>query len=206
VLRFNMFVPGTFPIEGEVEGTGKTPDGDLSDNEEALYRQFPFCQIAGQQGSTQHAGGDDDLICGTIGPDRIFAGGGNDSVSAGPGHDVVHGGTGADQLNGDTNSDVLYGEGGADKIDGQAGDDVLYGGAGNDILWGEDGGDYLNGGPGVDRYLGGYGNDLINSRDGLTEHVYCGEGKDTVQADLRDIVSPDCEKVVRKPAPVRTPR
>jgi Tol biopolymer transport system component len=203
VLRFNMFVPGTFPIEGEVEGSGKTPDGDLSDNEQTLYRQFPFCEIASQQGSTLRAGGDDDLICGTIGRDFIFAGGGNDRVYAGDGHDVVHGGSGADQLNGGGNTDVLYGEGGADKIDGQTGDDVLYGGAGNDILWGENGGDYLNGGPGVDRFLGGYGNDMINSRDGLTEHVYCGEGKDTVQADLRDIVSPDCEKIVRKPAHAR---
>ncbi|HYX76176.1 MAG TPA: hypothetical protein VE757_03270, partial [Gaiellaceae bacterium] len=38
---------------------------------------------------------------------------------------------------------------------------------------------FLQGGPGEDRFVGGYGNDLINSRDGLTEHVYCGEGKDT---------------------------
>ena len=29
-------------------------------------------------------------------------------------------------------------------------------------------------------------------------YVSCGEGKDTVQADWRDIVSPDCEKVIRR--------
>jgi hypothetical protein len=208
VLRFYVWVPGTFTIEGEVEGTGQTPDGDLSDNEQELYRQFPFCQIATQQGSTLRASSNNDLICGTIGRDSIFAGGGNDRVFAGDGHDVVHGGTGADQLDGGNNTDVLYGEAGADKIHGASGDDVVYGGTGNDILWGENGGDYLNGGPGVDRFLGGYGNDLINSRDGLTEHVYCGEGNDRVEADLRDIVSPDCEKVVRKPAAAqaRAPR
>lgn len=206
VLRFNMFVPGTFPIEGAVEGSGKTPDGDLSDNEQALYRQFPFCEIAVQQGSTLRAGGDDDLICGTIGRDSIFAGGGNDRVFAGDGHDVVHGGGGADQVDGGGNTDDVYGEGGTDKLHGGNGDDVLYGGSGNDALWGEGGGDYLNGGPGVDRFFGGYGNDLINSRDGLTEHVYCGEGTDRVEADLRDIVSSDCEKVVRKPAQARAPR
>src|SRR5262249_58423786 len=110
VLRFNMFVPGTFPIEGAVEGSGKTPDGDLSDNEQALARQFPFCEIAVQQGSTLRAGGDDDLICGTIGRDSIFAGGGNDRVFAGDGHDVVHGGGGADQVDGGGNTDDVYGE------------------------------------------------------------------------------------------------
>ena len=69
-----------------------------------------------------------------------------------------------------------------------------------DILWGDFGGDYLKGGAGVDRFFGGYGNDLIDSRDGLTEHVYCGDGTDRVEADLRDIVNSDCEKVVRRPA------
>ena len=62
------------------------------------------------------------------------------------------------------------------------------------------GGDYLKGGLGADRFLGGYGTDLIDSRDGITEHVYCGYGTDRVEADLRDIVSTDCEKVVRRRA------
>jgi TolB protein len=198
-LRFNMFVSGTFPIEGEVEANGQTPDGDLSDNEDAQYRQFPFCEISTQPGSTLRAGSDDDLICGTVGRDMIFAGGGTDRVFGGTGNDVIHGGTGADEIDGGSNTDFVYGEGGNDKINGGNGDDVLIGGGGNDILWGGFGGDYLKGGPGVDRFFGGYGNDVIDSRDGLTEHVYCGEGKDRVEADLHDIVR-DCEKVIRRPA------
>ena len=88
--------------------------------------------------------------------------------------------------------------GGADKLYGDVGDDFLIGGVGNDILWGGGGGDNLRGGPGADRFLAGYGNDLIDSRDGLTEHVYCGDGNDRVEADFRDIVHA-CEKVIRRP-------
>ena len=199
-LRFNVFPAGTFPIEGEVDATGQTPDGDLSDNVDEHYRTFPFCEIANQQGSTLRAGPDDDLICGTVGPDRIFAGEGNDRVLAGEGRDIVYGGAGNDEVFGGGSTDFVYGESGRDRIHGENGNDVLIGGNGNDILWGDSGADYLKGGPGVDRFFGGYGNDLIDSRDGITEHVYCGEGIDRVEADLRDIVSSDCEKVVRKPA------
>ncbi|HEY8236744.1 MAG TPA: hypothetical protein VIF85_08900 [Gaiellaceae bacterium] len=199
-LRFNVFPAGTFPIEGEVDASGKTPDGDLSDNVDERSRVFPFCEISTQQGSTLRAGSDDDLICGTVGPDFIFAGAGNDRVFGGAGHNVVHGGPGNDEVAGGGNTDYVYGEAGADKIHGNNGNDVLIGGGGNDILWGDFGGDYLKGGPGADRFFGGYGNDLIDSRDGLTEHVYCGDGKDRVEADLRDIVSSDCEKVIRRPA------
>jgi TolB protein len=205
-LRFNVFPPGTFPIEGEVDAGGKTPDGDLSDNVDEHYRAFPFCEIASQQGSVLRAAGDDDLICGTVGPDKIFAGGGNDRVLAGEGRDIVHGGAGDDEVFGGGGTDYVYGESGRDRIHGENGNDVLIGGSGNDILWGDFGGDYLKGGPGVDRFFGGYGNDVIDSRDGLTEHVYCGEGTDRVEADLRDIVSSDCEKVVRKPAQALAPR
>jgi TolB protein len=205
-LRFNVFPPGTFPIEGQVDASGKTPDGDLSDNVDEHYRVFPFCEIASQQGSTLRAAGDDDLICGTVGPDKIFAGGGDDRVLTGEGRDIVHGGTGDDQVFGGGGTDDVYGESGRDRIHGENGNDVLLGGSGNDILWGDFGGDYLKGGPGVDRFFGGYGNDLIDSRDGRTEHVYCGEGTDRVEADLRDIVSSDCEKVIRKPAQARAPR
>ena len=202
-LRFQVFNRGPFQLQAKVAGTGQTPDGDLSDNVDYQYRRFPFCEISTQDGSTIRAGGADDLICGTVGRDAIIAGGGSDQVFGGPGHDLIHGGTGADQVDGGPGTDYIYGESGADRLHGGYGDDVLIGGGGNDTLWGDAGGDYLKGGLGVDRFLGGYGNDLIDSRDGLTEHVYCGEGNDRVEADLRDIVSSDCEKVVRRPAPAQ---
>jgi RTX calcium-binding nonapeptide repeat (4 copies)/WD40-like Beta Propeller Repeat/Domain of unknown function DUF11 len=199
-LRFQTFNSGTFPLEVEVAEAGQTPDGDLSDNVDEQYRRFPFCDISTQEGSTIRATGADDLICGTIGRDVISAGGGNDQVFGGLGHDTIHAGTGDDQVDGGGGTDYVYGEGGPDKLHGSFGDDVLIGGKGNDILRGDAGGDYLKGGPGVDRFFGGYGNDVIDSRDGLAEHVYCGDGTDRVLADKRDIVSSDCEKVVRRPA------
>jgi Tol biopolymer transport system component len=205
-LRFNAFVSGAFRLDAQVSGNGQIPDGDLSDNTDYQYQRFPFCEISPQRGSTIRAGNEDDVICGTAGRDAMFAAGGNDSITSGLGHDTIHAGTGDDQVDGGEGTDYVYGERGADKLHGGAGDDVLLGGDGKDVLWGDAGGDYLKGGSGEDRFFGGYGNDLIDSRDGLTEHVYCGEGKDTVQADLRDIVSPDCEKVFRKPAQTRAPR
>jgi Ca2+-binding RTX toxin-like protein len=205
-LRFNVFPPGTFPIEGKVDANGQTPDGDLSDNVDERSRVFPFCEISAQKGSTLRAGSDDDLICGTVGPDLIFAGAGDDRVFGGDGHNVVHGGPGDDEIQGGGGTDVVYGNSGRDRIHGNNGNDVLLGGDGNDSLWGDFGGDYLKGGPGVDRFFGGYGSDVIDSRDGLTEHVYCGGGTDRVEADLRDIVSTDCEKVVRRPAQARALR
>ena len=197
-LRFNSFVSGAFRLDTQVYGNGPIPDGDLSDNADYQYRQFPFCEIATQNGSTIRAGNDDDVICGTVGRDTISAGGGHDRVTAGLGHDTIYAGTGDDQVDGDGGTDYVYGERGADRLHGGYGDDVLIGGDGNDALWGDAGGDFLRGGPGEDRFFGGDGSDLIDSRDGRTEHVYCGWGKDTVQADLRDIVSPDCEKVIRR--------
>jgi Tol biopolymer transport system component len=195
-LRFHVFDTGTFGLETQVEPTGSTPDGDTSDNLDEPYRHFPFCEISTQHGSTIRAPGAPDLICGTVGRDKIFAGNGSDRVMAGFGHDVVHGGGDRDWLFGGGGSDYLYGDSGTDRLHGEEGDDVLSGGRGDDQLWGDAGGDFLRGGPGVDQFYAGYGNDVIDARDGVRDHVYCGEGKDIVKADLRDVVS-DCEVVVR---------
>lgn len=199
-LRFHVFQTGAFGLEAQVEPTGSTPDGDTSDNVDERYRHFPFCEISTQHGSTIRAPGGDDLICGTVGPDKIFAGNGSDRVLAGSGHDTVHGGSDRDWLFGGDGSDYLYGDSGSDRLHGENGADVLSGGPGDDQLWGDLGGDFLRGGPGVDQFYAGYGDDVIDARDGVRDHVYCGPGKDVVKADLRDVVS-DCEVVVR--APVR---
>jgi Tol biopolymer transport system component len=199
-VGFNAFVPGIFGLDAAVAGIGQTPDGDLSDNTDRQYRRFPFCEISTQAGSTIRATRADDVICGTVGRDSISAGGGKDQVLGGSGHDTIHAGTGNDQVDGGGGTDYVYGERGADRLHGGYGDDVLVGGDGKDVLWGDAEGDFLKGGPGEDRFFGGDGNDLIDSRDSRTEHVYCGEGKDTVQVDWRDIVSPDCEKVIRRSA------
>jgi hypothetical protein len=199
-VRFASFIPGLYAVEASVTGTGSTPDGDLSDNSDDRYARFPFCEISTQNGSTIRAAGADDLICGTVGRDRIFAGAGNDRVLAGFGHDLIHAGSGSDEVDGGGGTDYVYGDDNIDKLHGGFREDVLVGGGGNDFLWGDAGGDYLKGGPGADRFFGGDGNDLIDSRDGVREHVYCGYGTDRVEADLRDIVGTDCEKVARRPA------
>jgi TolB protein len=198
-IRFRMPAPGWHSLVGNTSAVDAVPDGDQSDNRDGESRYFPFCEISTQRGSTVRASIDDDLICGTVGPDRIYAGGGLDRVRAGGGHDVVHGGADRDWLFGGGGSDYLYGDSGTDRLHGEEGNDVLSGGPGDDQLWGDAGGDFLRGGPGVDQFYAGYGNDVIDARDGARDHVYCGEGKDIVKADLRDVVS-DCEVVVRAPA------
>ena len=57
--------------------------------------------------------------------------------------------------------------------------------------------DLLTGGPNADVLLGEKGDDIIQSRDGIADQVLCGAGSDVSRADLRDVVSPDCEIVQR---------
>jgi hypothetical protein len=39
------------------------------------------------------------------------------------------------------------------------------------------------------------GDDRLHSRDSKADAATCGAGEDTVKADRRDIVTPDCEHV-----------
>ncbi len=87
-------------------------------------------------------------------------------------------------LRGSARADQIRGYGGADRIFGYRGADVLLGGVGNDVIVGGLGNDQLFGGP---------GNDRLNSRDGLRDRVDCGNGRDTVIRDLRDVVARNCE-------------
>jgi len=53
--------------------------------------------------------------------------------------------------------------------------------------------------PGRDRLSGGAGADwLTSSRDGRTDTVHCGGGRDIVNADLADVVRTDCEVISRQ--------
>jgi Ca2+-binding RTX toxin-like protein len=117
-----------------------------------------------------------DILKGTSGTDRIFAGAGNDIVLGQGGNDILVGGDGSD------------------RIGGGPGDDVVHGYAGNDSLVG---------GPGRDELRGGPGNDRIVSKDGVPDRVSCGPGNDTVQRDAADIVAADCETV--RPKTVEPP-
>jgi Ca2+-binding RTX toxin-like protein len=106
----------------------------------------------------------------------------------GPCANVQIGGAEPDRLTGLSLGDWLRGLGGNDTLAGRAGDDCLSGGAGNDAL---------NGGPGNDRFDAGPGDDTVNARDGRSETVNCGPGRqDRVIADRTDRLV-GCETVRR---------
>jgi uncharacterized repeat protein (TIGR01451 family) len=98
---------------------------------------------------------------------------------------------------GTAKSNLLRGTGLADRLFGLAGDDRLFGLAGSDRLFGGPGNDLLDGGPGSDVLDAGAGNDLLRVRDGSSDTVLCGPGRDTVRADRRDKVARSCETVKR---------
>ena len=52
----------------------------------------------------------------------------------------------------------------------------------------------LSGGAGEDVIYGGDGNDYIEETEGQRDELYCGEGRDTYNADTNDYVDSSCEK------------
>lgn len=72
------------------------------------------------------ADGQDDVILGYDGNDKIFAGGGNDDIFGGTGNDFIRAEAGDDLIDGGTGNDVL---------DGGTGTDTMRGGDGNDIYY-----------------------------------------------------------------------
>jgi BNR repeat-like domain/RTX calcium-binding nonapeptide repeat (4 copies) len=94
---------------------------------------------------------------------------------------------------------TIFGTAGPDQLNGTLRPDVLYGLAGNDRIRGLAANDLIDGGTGRDRLLGGVGADrLITSGDRWKDSVSCGSARDIVNADLRDVVSDDCEVVSRQ--------
>lgn len=66
-------------------------------------------------------------------------------------------------------------------------------------ILGTQGNDYVNGGQSADTLTGGAGDDILRGRgDGNTaDQISCGDGADTVIADRNDVVTADCETVLR---------
>jgi pimeloyl-ACP methyl ester carboxylesterase len=98
------------------------------------------------------------------------------------------------RLIGTGRGDRLSGGGLDDVLRGMAGSDRLFGGPGNDRLEGGRGNDRLHGGAGRDRLFGGTGRDRLDARDGATDLVSCGSGRDLAIVDRRDRVR-GCERV-----------
>ena len=142
-----------------------------------------------------------DTLRGTNGDDNLIGKGGNDRLFGLHGRDTLLGGPGKDWV--DTH-----------PTESRTGEKNLLGGPGNDIVWGgwssdkvvgEGGNDFLTDGPvrdvALDIVSGGAGTDVIPVASLRLEAtaediVTCGSGFDRVHADTKDVVAPDCEKVV----------
>lgn len=126
-------------------------------------------------------------------------GSGRDRIIADRGPAEVRGGGGDDRLGAsrDAGGVHLLGEAGDDRLAGNFWEDRLDGGSGNDSILGAEGADLITGGRGRDGISGGAGADTISARDGFTDTIRCGSGRDSVTADRRDRVARDCERVRR---------
>ena len=203
---FTNLEPRTYRIVLVVpDGYDNTGPGgieiDLSSGQNASLSPFfirksaPDFDVELVTDSTKPTGGDD-LLTGTDKADTIFGLGGNDVLLGLAGNDLLDGGEGDDSLDGARGRDKLKGGAGNDSLTGGDGNDVLIGGPGKDKLNGGKGDDTLTGNGGKDSLVGGPGNDTINAKDGITELVRCGSGKDRVKADRKDRLS-RCESVRR---------
>ena len=179
--------------------------------------------VSGAIPSFIDAGSGNDSLNGGTSSDWLYGNAGDDILDGGPGADTLSGGDGTDTADYSSRTNAVTitldgqaGDGeagendnvsssidnvrtgsGDDHVTGSAGDNVIYGGAGNDTISGAGGNDTLDGGPGQDTLDGGDGNDGIASRDSFLDQVACGNGTDTVSADVGDSVAADCEQVDR---------
>ncbi|MCB2009291.1 MAG: hypothetical protein KDF64_01530 [Geminicoccaceae bacterium] len=106
------------------------------------------------EGPWSEKGGDGhDVIRGSWGDDKVFAGGGDDYLKGGAG------------------DDQLWGQAGDDRIHAAGGDDVLVGGAGHDELVGNEGDDLI-----IDDLAG-------IRHEGSQTRIQGGDGHDTLRID-----------------------
>ena len=125
-----------------------------------------------------------DSLVGKAGDDRLYGFGGGDSIVGGPGSDRSRDGDGDDTITGGEGDDFLFGGAGADVRSGGEGDDLI---AESFELDEAD----------VDRLHGGGGDDFLESVNfpASRDVLRCGAGTDEVQADPKDVVGEDCERV-----------
>ena len=115
---------------------------------------------------------------------------------------TVRGGPGVDGLSfapaptfGPVPGATLDGGDGGDSLLGGPGNDRLLSGAGDDYASGGPGNDVIDGGTGRDRVDGGDGNDRLTVRDRKVDSILCGNGKDSVRAEVLDSLDYACERV-----------
>lgn len=126
------------------------------------------------------------------------------AISAGAG--CTASGSTATCPGGGINGITVSGDDGADNIrNTTAMRSTLSGGDGHDSLEGGSGNDTLRGNQGVDTLTAGAGDDFVDVRGDRGDIVTCGDGADTVRADVSDSVAADCESVDRGGAPPPPP-
>jgi hypothetical protein len=140
-------------------------------------------------------------IDGGPGDDLIVGGPSEDAIDGGPGQDILAGGPGADLLRGGADKDlVTY----SDRI---AADGTLLprrGGVRMQIGrpdWSGSGDERDTIERDVEQLQGGAGADRLSLRDGRATEVACGTGRDTVDADPRDVLDIDCDSATVAPQP-----
>jgi hypothetical protein len=156
--------------------------------------------------------GDDDVLRGTDGANRIFGFGGDDKLLGYRGRDELDGGGNADELHGGAGDDDLFGDWGyGDELYGGGNDDTLRGYYGEDTLDGGRGNDVFDESRDIhhDRFYGREGHDDITSAEGIAgvtqedadfrDFVSCGPGLDTVYAEPIDEIGEGCENVTFEP-------
>ncbi len=130
-----------------------------------------------------------DTLLGKGGNDVLFALGGRDNLLGGEGKDWVLGGNERRPSGGDKN------------LAGGPGNDGVLGGRGPDNVLGEEGNDWVADGPNrefsIDKLSAGDGNDVVGvfNDPAFKDLVTCGDGFDSVFADRKDVLAPDCERV-----------
>ncbi len=135
-------------------------------------------------------------------PSLIRGGPGDDLIVGGPAEDAIDGGPGQDILAGGLAADLLHGGPGLDLVtylDRIGRDGALLGrregvtlAVGRENASGAlDERDTIP--RDVEQLEGGAGGDRFSLRDGIATGVACGDGRDSVTADPRDVVELDCE-------------
>jgi len=127
--------------------------------------------------------GDNDLITGGTGNDRVFGEGGADEIFGQDGNDIIDGGVGDDKLFADQGNDFVSGGIGADHVEGGVGMDTLSGNDGDDFILGNSGADRISGDAGADKLVGGSGGDTIEGGQG-DDHIWGGEWTGDGESDL----------------------
>jgi Ca2+-binding RTX toxin-like protein len=186
------------PGDDTLEGADASDYLDGESGNDTIRTGDTSTSFMAPDGDRVYGGDGDDLIVGSVEPER--------DLNGGPGADTIRGAQGNDKLVGEAGDDRLYGGSGDDALSGFEGDDLLEGGLGNDSLWGGDddsciwcwdpdgsGADTLVGGLGLDLLVGAMGPDQIDAADGLPDEIGCGPGTDSLVADPTDPEDSSCE-------------